>query len=176
MGTQAQHQMERHLDQGSLPTDHQRHHQALLPMEYPLALEYHRMGTQAQLQMEHLLVQESLPTDHQHKSSAHILDLTRNQRIVHCGKNCKALSQIKGLHLCLLQMASLLVQVFHQTVILELRQMESHLGQTSVQMVLLPPHLHHLQMSKRSDASMQITQLCHPPYVTFGVRSKSTVI
>ena len=63
--TRGQLQMVLHLDQGSLPTDHQLHHQELLPMESLLALESHQMETQGQLQMELLLDLGSLPMDHQ---------------------------------------------------------------------------------------------------------------
>ena len=39
------------------------------------------------------------------------------------------------------------------------------------------PHRHpQTQTSRKSDVSMQITQLCHPPSVTYGARCKSTVI
>ena len=44
---------------------------------------------------------------------------------------------------------------------------------------LSPPrdlHRHYQQTPRKSDVSMQITQLCHPPCVTNGARCKSTTI
>ena len=65
METQEQLPMEPLLDLGSLPMDHQLHHQELLPMAFLLAQEYHQTETQEQLLMEPLLDLGSHPTDHQ---------------------------------------------------------------------------------------------------------------
>ena len=123
----------------------------------------------------------SVPMVHQHRnpplqSHARILDLTRNRHIVLCGRNCKASSPPKDPRLCLLRMASLWVLAFHPTAMLEPPPMEAHLDQTSVLMGRLRPHRHYPQTSRKSGVSMQITQLCHPPSVTYGARCKSTAI
>ena len=92
------------------------------------------------------------------------------------GKSCKASRLLKDLHLSLLPMVCPWVQVYHLTAMLEPPPTESHLDQTSVLMGHLRPHRHYQETSRKSGVSTQITQLCHPPSVTYGARCKSTVI
>ena len=152
-----------------------------LQMECLLVPEYLQMKTLVLFPTDSLLDPVKVPMVHQHRtppvqSHARILDLTRNRHIVLCGRNCKASSPPKDPRLCLLPMASLWVLVFHPTAMLEPPPMEAHLDQTSVPMGLQRPHRHCPRMSRKSDVSMQTTQLCHPPSVTFGARCKSTAI
>ena len=152
-----------------------------LRTECHLVPEYLRMETPVLPPTDSLLDRVSVPMVRQHRkpplqSHARILDLTRNRHIVHCGRNCKASSPPKDPRLCLLQMASLWVLAFHPTAMLEQPPMVALLDQTSVLMGLLLPQRHLPQMSRKSDVSMQITQLCHPPSVTYGARCKSTAI
>ena len=152
-----------------------------LQMECLLVPEYLQMKTLVLFPTDSLLDPVKVPMVHQHRtppvqSHARILDLTRNRHIVLFGRNCKALSPPRDPHLCLLQMASHWVPVCHPTAMLEQSLMEAHKDQTSVLLGLLPPHRHYPLMSRKSDVSMQITQLFHPPSVTFGARCKSTAI
>ena len=152
-----------------------------LRTECHLVPEYLQMETLVLPPTDSPLDRVSVPMVHQHRnpplqSHARILDLMRNRHIVLCGRNCKASSPPKDPRLCLLRMASLWVLAFHPTAMLEPPPMEAHLDQTSVLMGHLRPQRHYPQMSRKSDVSMQITQLFHPPSVTFGARCKSTAI
>ena len=150
-----------------------------LRTECHLVPEYLQMETLVLPPTDSPLDRVSVPMVHQHRnpplqSHARILDLMRNRHIVLFGRNCKALSPPRDPHLCLLQMASHWVPVCHPTAMLEQSLMEAHKDQTSVLLGLLPPHRHYPLMSRKSDVSMQITQLCHRPSVTCGARCKST--
>ena len=140
--------------------------------------EYLQIETLVLPPADRLLDRVSVPMAHQHRnpllqSHVRILDLTRNQHIVFFGRNCKASSSHKDPYLSLLPHW---VLVCHPTTVLEQPPMEAHLDQTSVLMGPLHPHHHYRQMSRKSDVSMQITQLCRPPSVTSGARCKSTAI